>query len=58
MRTSEQVRAILLANAQDSTKSTYAGLTTEEIAAHNRRLMFGENDEAFPSPEEWSRIVD
>lgn len=23
-----------------------------------RRVMFGENDEAFPSQEEWSRIVD
>jgi hypothetical protein len=24
----------------------------------NRRMMFGENDEAFPSADEWSRIVD
>jgi len=29
----------------------YEGMTTAEIAAHNRYLMFGENDKAFNEPE-------
>lgn len=37
---------------------TYNGLSTSEISEYNRVLMFGENDEAFPSEMEWSRIVD
>jgi uncharacterized protein (DUF2252 family) len=33
-------------------------LTSAEIGERNRRLMFGDNDEAFPSREEWRRITD
>ena len=33
-------------------------LTKEEQFALNRYLMFGEDDEAFPDQDEWSRIVD
>ncbi len=36
----------------------YTGLTSSEIGDYNRSLMFGDNDEAFPSQEEWSRTVD
>ena len=36
----------------------YDGLTSSEIGTYNRFLMSGENDEAFPSEEEWSMIVD
>jgi hypothetical protein len=57
-RTLEEVRAIMTQNAADPTRATYQGLSTSEIAAYNRRLMFGANDEAFPSAQEWSRIVD
>jgi len=49
---------LYLKNAQNEAASTYAGFSTSEIAAWNGRLMFGENDRAFPSQEEWSRIVD
>ena len=35
-----------------------APLSQEEQAALNRYLMFGEDDEAFPDQDEWSRIVD
>lgn len=60
-RTHEELRAAYIKNAQEG-RGTYedeAGRwKTSEIAAYNRRLMFGENDEAFPSQEEWSRIVD
>ena len=33
-------------------------LSSAEIGRRNRALMFGENDEAFPSDDEWSSIVD
>jgi hypothetical protein len=39
-------------------REPYHGLTRDEISKHNRESMFGPNDEAFPSREEWSRIVD
>jgi len=56
-RTYEQLRAAYLANAQAG-RHIYDGWTTAEISAYNRRLMFGEDDCAFPSQEEWSRVVD
>ncbi len=57
MKTNEAVKAQILANKQ-ADRNTYEGLTTDEIADYNRRMMFGESDEAFPGNEEWSRIVD
>lgn len=38
--------------------SPYEGLASHEIGRANRALMMGINDEAFPSQEEWSTIVD
>jgi len=35
-----------------------AAETSAEIGKRNRRLMFGDNDEAFPSADEWRRITD
>jgi hypothetical protein len=32
--------------------------TSAEIGERNRRLMFGDNHEAFPSQDEWRRITD
>lgn len=57
-RSHEELRALYLRNSQDPARATYEGFTSSEIAAWNRRLMFGANDEAFPSAETWSRIVD
>lgn len=57
-RSMDEIRAIIAANSADPTKGTFEGLTSSEIAARNRLVMFGPNDEAFPSQEEWSRIVD
>jgi len=56
-RSTAEVSAIIAAN-NASRRGTFDGLRTSEISEYNRRLMFGENDEAFPSQEEWSRIVD
>ena len=43
---------------QEAGRDYYAGMTSSEIGDYNRFLMFGEDDEAFPSQEEWSMIVD
>lgn len=56
-RSLDEIRAIIAKNSNDPTRSTFEGLTTSEIASYNRRMMFGANDEAFPTQEEWSRIV-
>jgi hypothetical protein len=37
---------------------SYEGFTSDEHAALSRHTMFGDDDIAFPSQEEWSRIVD
>lgn len=36
----------------------FEGMDSSEIGSINRYFMFGEKDEAFPSQEEWSCIVD
>lgn len=56
-RSREDLRALQLGN-HAANRGSYQGWTTDEIADNSRRTMFGENDEAFPSAEEWSRIVD
>ena len=33
-------------------------MPSAEIGAMNRRIMFGANDEAFPDPATWAKIVD
>ncbi len=57
-RSHDDLRALYLKNAHDSQASTFDGFSTSEVAAYNRRTMFGENDEAFPTDDAWSRIVD
>jgi hypothetical protein len=39
-------------------KSNYEGLLSCEIGKYNGALMHGDQDQAFPSPEEWSMITD
>lgn len=51
------VRAVITAN-RAAGRETYAGLESHEIGLYSRASMFGDNGEAFPSREEWSRIVD
>jgi hypothetical protein len=53
-----EIIAIVRANSADPMRGTYEGLRSSEIARYSGYLMFGENDQAFPSQEEWSRIVD
>jgi hypothetical protein len=56
-QTLARIREVVKAN-REAGRETYAGLESWEIGMHNRAVMFGDDDEAFPSPEEWSRIVD
>jgi hypothetical protein len=56
-RSHEELSALYLANAQNG-RFCFDGFTSSEIAAYNRRMMFGENDEAFPDVDTWSSIVD
>jgi hypothetical protein len=53
----EQIKQTIAANRKAG-RDIYAGLDSSEIGQYNRALMFGDNDEAFPSQSEWSRIVD
>jgi hypothetical protein len=57
MKTLTEIKAIIQANRQ-SDAETYAGLDSAEIGKYNGRLMFGDDDQAFPSESEWSQIVD
>jgi hypothetical protein len=50
-------RGVMAAN-RAAGRSTYEGLDSHEIGQVSWALMFGDNDEAFPSAGEWSRIVD
>lgn len=55
--TFDQIQEKVLDN-QINRRPTYDGLTTSQIADYSRVLMFGENDEAFPSDAEWAAWVD
>ena len=57
-KTLAEINAIIAANNASNDRGSFDGLTSDEIARRNRVLMFGDNDEAFPSQEEWSSIVD
>ena len=56
-RTLEEIKEIVRSN-QIAQRNTYNGLESSEVGKYNRSLMFGDNDEAFPDQETWSRIVD
>lgn len=57
MKTLQNIIEIINANRANG-RFLYEGLESSEIGQYNRRLMFGENDEAFPDSETWSEIVD
>lgn len=56
-KTLAEIKSLVRDNAIAG-RERYLGLASSEIGQYNRALMFGDNDEAFPSQEEWSRIVD
>jgi len=52
-----EIRAAIQAN-RDAGREPYEGLCSADIGRYNRALMFGDDDEAFPSEAEWSAWVD
>jgi hypothetical protein len=52
-----EIESVIESNYKQG-KDQYEGLSSAEIGKHSRAIMFGENDEAYPSDSEWSRIVD
>lgn len=51
------LRAHVAANEAEGRPSN-EGLASHEIGTLNRASMFGDEGEAFPTEQEWSRIVD
>jgi hypothetical protein len=56
-RSLPEIRAVVAAN-RAAGRETYAGLSDSEIGVNSRATMFGDNHEAFPDQETWSRVVD
>lgn len=57
-KTYDEIAAIIQANREANKDSIYEGLDSSEIGEYSRVQMFGRDDEAFPSDEEWSAWVD
>jgi len=57
MRPIEELRKIVSDNCEND-RYAYEGMSSAEIGAMSREMMFGENDEGFPSDDEWSAWVD
>jgi len=57
MKTLSQIKEIIQLNRQTGAY-LFEGLTPSECGRYSGHLMFGDNDEAFPSDSEWSMIVD
>ena len=48
----------IIKNNKSEGRFQFEGLTSSEIGAYSRYLMFGDNDEAFPDQETWALIAD
>jgi Txe/YoeB family toxin of Txe-Axe toxin-antitoxin module len=48
----------IIKNNKAEGRFQFEGLTSSEIGAYSRYLMFGDNDEAFPDQETWALITD
>lgn len=57
MKTLDEIRDAIRQN-REAGRETYAGLCSAEIGRYNGALMFGDDDEAFPDQETWSRLTD
>ena len=49
---------LIIKRNHDVGHPTFHGLTTSEISKRNRVMMFGVDEEAFPTQEEWRSWVD
>lgn len=58
MTTEQKAVAAMVRYNYAECKHPFDGMTSHQIGVYNRYLMFGEDDSAFPSQEEWRMIVD
>jgi len=57
MKTLSQIKEVIAAN-REAGDHIYENLESSEIGRYNAWLMFGDDEEAFPSQAEWAMIAD
>ena len=57
MKTLSQIKEVIAAN-REAGNYIYENLESSEIGQYSGWLMFGDDEEAFPSQAEWAMIVD
>jgi hypothetical protein len=57
MKTIAQIKEIIAAN-RAAGNYIYENLESSEIGQYSGWLMFGDDDQAFPSQDEWAMIAD
>ena len=57
MKTLSQIKEVIAAN-REAGNFIYENLESSEIGQYSGWLMFGDDEEAFPSQAEWAMITD
>jgi hypothetical protein len=57
MKTLSQIKEVIAAN-REAGVYLFDNLESSEIGQYSGWIMFGDDEEAFPSQDEWSMIVD
>ena len=57
MKTLSQIKEVIAAN-REAGNYIYENLESSEIGQYSGWLMFGDDEEAFPSQAEWAMITD
>jgi hypothetical protein len=57
MKTLSEIKEVIAAN-REAGVYLFENLESSEIGQYSGWLMFGDDEEAFPSQDEWSMIVD
>ena len=57
MKTLIQIKKVIADN-REAGNYLFDNLESCEIGKYNAWLMFGDDDEAFPSQSDWSQIID
>jgi hypothetical protein len=57
MKTLSQIKEVIAAN-REAGNYIYENLESSEIGQYSGWLMFGDDEEAFPSQSEWAMITD
>jgi hypothetical protein len=57
MKTLSEIKEVIAAN-REAGVYLFDNLESSEIGQYSGWLMFGDDEEAFPSQEEWSMIAD